>query len=166
MKFLINFQKKGATLIELLLYMGLMAIFLTVISQIFITSLSNQLEAESISSLEQDGRFILARFGYDIGRASSVVTPSSPGEAKTMLKLLIDSDEYVYSLSGNNLVLTNALGADQLNSVNTTVSNLQIVTLGNTGGKFSIRVSFKLTSVFQREKGRETKTFTMVFGTR
>src|SRR3990172_6790072 len=51
-------SRRGFTIIELILYMGMLSILLAVLSQIFVSILNVQLESQSSSSIEQDSRYI------------------------------------------------------------------------------------------------------------
>ncbi len=165
-KFKISNLNRGFTLVELIIYMGLLVIFLLVLSNIFASILDVRTESESISAVEQDGRFIMARLSYDINRASAVSTPASLGGSGNSLTMVIGSVNYTYALSGSNLVLTNDLGTNNLNSSESTISSLSFQRLGNSGGKDTVKIQFTVNSVAQRDKGVETKTFYITGGRR
>jgi len=59
-------MKRGFTLIEILIYMGLMAALIIVLTNVFVTVLETQLESSSTSVVEIDGRYLLSRLIYDI----------------------------------------------------------------------------------------------------
>lgn len=161
-------KMKAFTLIELVIFMGLMAIFLTIISSIFIQSLDIQLEAESVSSVEQDGRYILNRLSYDISRSLVINNPSSPGSTSAVLTFTANNIVYTYALSGSNVVFSDSSTSAQVNSYNSTISGLQFIRRGNgnPGNKTTITATFTVTSKIIRENGAETKTFSGTFGTR
>src|SRR3989344_9090196 len=71
---------RGVTLIELLLYMGLLALFLLVLTDIFVAITSVRTETETTSAVEQDGRFIISRLAYDVSRADSISIPPQLGQ--------------------------------------------------------------------------------------
>src|SRR4030042_5852170 len=73
--------QKGFTLVEILLYMGLLAILLVVLTEILVSILAVKIEFEATSSVEQDSRFLLSRLFYDINRASAITTPGSIGSS-------------------------------------------------------------------------------------
>src|SRR4051812_22940217 len=99
--------RRGFTLVEFLVYMGLLSILLTVMTSIFFSILDVSAEAESISSVEQDGNFILQRFIYDISNAESIALPSSYGVNSSSLQLSINGINYSYSISNGMLQLSN-----------------------------------------------------------
>lgn len=135
--------KKGFTIVELIVFMGLFSILIVVLTQILSSALSLQLESESKSNVEQDGRYILERMMYDINRTQgyninsagtvtppvitpAIVTPAANGASATSLKLNVGGNSYLYSLDGsNNLTLSvNGGTADMLNGFDTSITNL------------------------------------------
>ena len=156
-------MKRGFTIMELLIYMGLTAILLVVLTDIFVSILGVQSESTASSSVEQDGRYILARLSYDLPRASAIVNPSGLGQAATSSAILtIDGANYTYDGSTGNLLM----GTDQLNSFGTRISNLTFQRLGNAGGKNDLQIRFRLTSRINQRKGSETRDFQITLGQR
>ncbi len=151
---------KGFTLVELLLYMGILSVLLSVLVTIFVTAVDVQLESEASSSVQRDGTYILAKLAYDIHRGSTISIPSSLGGETPNLKIVIGGVEYTYSLDGNeNLTLLNNLGTDNLNSYDSKVSALTVKRLGNVGGEDTLKINFTITSRTKRSgtAGYETR---------
>ena len=163
-----NWRRKrpGVTLVELLIYMALVAIFLITLTDIFASILNVRTESEATSSVDEDSRFILARLNYDINRAQSITTPASLGNSTPNLVIVISGINYTYSLNTNNLELINNLGTNNLNSSETQVSGLSFQKIGNAGGKDTVKIQFTITSKTQRPAGPETKTFNTTVGRR
>ena|SRR3990167_10382274 len=159
-------SKKGFSIIELLLYMGILTILLVITMQMFSSIFDIQLESQATSSVAQDSKYIMGRFTYDLNRAESISTPSV-GSLSQTLALIIDGETFTYSLSGGGLILeNNTTGTiDQLNSSETTVSNVSFLRLdGN--GKDSVQMSFTLTSETIRRGGKEVESFQTTAGLR
>lgn len=157
---------KGFTIIEMLLYMGLLAIFLVVVTDILLGAIDVQLESSATSSVATDGRYMINRLSYDISRSQTIVTPSAPGVATSELELVINGQAYRYSLNGSQLELTSPLGTHQLNSGLTDVSGVQFLRLSNPGGKPTISVDITVTSKTVRAKGPEMRVFQTTVGGR
>ena len=155
--------QRGQTLVELLLYMGLLTILLSVLSSIFGSTIDAQLESKSTSSVDQDGRYIIARLEHDFNSidatSTNISTPATPGSTTSTLTITISSVNNTYSLSNGNLQLTNSNGTDNLNSSDTKVSNLSFTRIGTGSSKDTVQASFTLTSTTQRTKGAETRNF-------
>lgn len=136
-------MKKGFSIIEMILYAGLLVLFLGVLSNLFLSSLDIKTESEATSYLGQDARLVLSRLNYDIKRADSIVTPVLGASSSTLI-LNIGGINYTYNLSGENVVLTNNLGSANLNGSETGVTNINFERVGNVGGKNSIKISFTM----------------------
>lgn len=160
--------RSGFTLVELLIYIGIMSILFTILAQIFSSIIDVQLESEANSAVQQEGRFILSRFTYDIHRANTIVTPGALGGQSNSLQLTINGVNYTYALVSGNLQLTNALGTNNLNGPDISVSNLSFTRLGNSvaNAKNTIQISYTVTSKVVRPKGPETKDFQTTIGIR
>jgi prepilin-type N-terminal cleavage/methylation domain-containing protein len=153
---------RGFTLIELIIYMGLLSILLVVMSNIFVTLLETKKDAESTSAVDEDGRFIMARLSYDINRATAVTTPVNSGDIGATLVLTINSQTYTYAQTGNNLTLNDGSGAAQLNGSGTTlVAAPTFQKIRPTGFADTVKVQFSLRSVIQRNGGSETQQFNL-----
>lgn len=159
-------ESKGFTLVEIIMYMGILVFVLLILTQMLTAVLGVRLESEATSALSQDGRFILAKLTRDINRAESIALPATPSAESITLQLVVDGITNTYSISSGNLLLTNNLGSNNLNSYGTTISNLSFRRLGNIGGKNTVTISFTMTSVTEREKGPEVKNFQITAGQR
>lgn len=161
-----NNQDNGFTLIELMLFMAMFSVILIVLSSLFSAIVEKQLETESVSAVENDSKFIIARMLYDISRADSMTTPATLGAQSASLSLVISGITYTYAISGGNLQLTQGVQTDDLNGVGSTISGLNFTRLGNTTGKHTIQVTYTVTSDTVLPSGPETKTISTVIGTR
>ncbi len=154
-------SQKGVTVVELLLYMAILSALLTILTSVFVSALDVASESNAVSSVEQDGNYILARLGYDIHRAKSINIPTSIGTTNNNFQIVINGINYSYSVdANNNLVLTDNLGANNLNSYGSSVSNFSVLRLGNTGKvEDTLKINFTITGRTKRTSGVETKNF-------
>lgn len=160
-------MKKGFTIVELMIYMGLMATILVVLTEMFLSVLELQSETKTISNVEADGRFILARMFHDINRASSIELPSSLGQTADSTQLTIDSIANTYSTDENgNLIITNGYGINSLTGYDSSVSGLTFLRMGNAGGKNSLQIKFTLISRTLTKTGKIVKDFQTTVGIR
>jgi prepilin-type N-terminal cleavage/methylation domain-containing protein len=161
-------SKKGFTLIELVLYIGILSILLGVMSSIFTTVVGVQLESNATSSVDQDGRYLLSKLLYDVKSSSAIVTPANPGNVASSMQITINSINYTYSLDSNsNLqVVNNSTNEiNVLNSYNTSVSNLTFTRIGTGGSSDTIRVAYTLTSRGKElANQQETKSYQTTLG--
>lgn len=156
----------GFTFVELLLYMGILALLLLVQTQIFTSVLGVRLESEANSEVAQDARYIMARLIYDINRAENITQPATPSDQTDSLGLIINGELHTYSQSGENLLLTNNLETNNLNSYGSRISNLSFKRLGNQNGKNTVTVLLTLTSLTRKDSGYETRNIKFSSGLR
>src|SRR5258708_2619087 len=78
--------------------MGLLTILVTIMSSLFKTIVDVQLETKSASSVDQDGRFIIARLTHDMQSSQKIISPANPGDNLTSLQITVNSVNYTYSL--------------------------------------------------------------------
>ncbi len=161
-------NKRGFTLVELLLYLGIFSILLTVTLQMFGSVFELQLESQAKSSVDVDGKFIINRFNYDVSRASSIALPVTLGASESALTIVVNSQSLTYSLSNGDINLSNVSTGttDQLNSTETTASSLSFTRLEGIAGKDLIQMSFTLTSEVTQRKGKEIRSFQTTGGLR
>lgn len=156
----------GFTLVELIIYMGLLTMLILIFTQIFTSILDNQLSSESNSQVAEDGRYIYSRFIYDVNRAQSIVTPANLGDSSNTLSLIINNQAYNYASSSGNLLLTDPTGSYALNGFGTKISNLQFTKIGNVNGKPTVRINFTIVSNISLHGVSETKSFQTTAGLR
>lgn len=156
----------GFTLVELLIYMGILSVILIVLTDILVAAFGVQASSQSTSQVAQDGRYIYSRLIYDINQASDVSTPSALGNTTNTLTLNKDGTTYTYALSGANLVVTDNSGTYQLNSVDTSLSSLQFQRIGNPGGKHTFRISFTVNGIINLNGRFDSKAFLTTAGLR
>jgi len=154
-------SQKGVTVVELLLYMAILATLITILTSIFVSALDVQLESNAVSSVEQDGNYIIARLAYDIHRAQSINVPLSNGASANNFQIVVDGISYTYSTdANNNMILVNDLGTNNLNNYGSSVSAFLVQRLGNTGKvENTLKINFIVTGRTKRVSGVETKNF-------
>lgn len=141
-------------MVELLIYIGLLTLFLTVLTTLFVSIFKLQLTTQSTSSLTQDTRFIITRMGYDIGNAASLAVPDS-----THLQF---NGTNTYFLDENgNLILTIGGISNKLNSLNTSISSISFQKVGDT-----VQVKFTINSNVIEESGPRNQDIQTTYGLR
>ncbi len=138
-------MKKSFTLIELAVFMGLFSILLFILTDIFVNSLKEKSYSDTVSVVNQDGRYILKKLENDINNANSIDSPVL-GQTDNFLSLIVYGQIQTYSLSNGTLNLFKGGETLALNSVYSTVNSISFTRLGNAGGKNSIRIILSLQS--------------------
>lgn len=161
-------KQKGFTIIELIIYIGLFSTVLIILTQIITSTLNLQLENQTISTVEQDSRYILNRLNYDIPRATSITLPSVYGTAgkQTELQVTINGVINRYYLNGGNLMLDYSGNSIRLNGYDSTISNLYFTRYNSSSltpvpgvNLDNIQVEFVVTSKSKDKSGIQTRSF-------
>ncbi len=165
-----RFKWKGFTLIELLIFMGIFSTLLMFLTSLFTTILDVQLEAESYSSIDLDGRYILAKLSHDIQSADSADTVNNyfdlpaTASAGTVLRMRINSEMHTYyASSSGRLQMINPVLHD-LTSSDSSISALLFERIGPGNNSDTIRMSFRLTSNYLRRTGANFRDFQTTMG--
>jgi type II secretory pathway pseudopilin PulG len=159
--------QKGVTIVELIVYIGLLSIFMLVLVDVFVTILNAKLESESTSSLNQDARYIYSRLAYDVGNADSMTLPLNLGNTEGSLQVKTGNVTDTYSLDGSgNLNLYNGTTTMKLNGDDTTLTNLSFTRLGSPDEKPTVKVSFTIKSLVNLQSGEQSRTIDTTFGLR
>jgi type II secretory pathway pseudopilin PulG len=159
-------KTSGFTLVELLMYMGLLSILLVALTTIFVAIIDTQLNAQATSYVAQDGRYIYSRLIADIHKASSVQSPQNLGDTTNSLQMTISSASASYSLADGNLILTDTTGSHVMNSFGTTISDLSFTRIGNVNGKHTFRINFTVSGNRVADSSPEVKDFQTTAGLR
>lgn len=170
MKFLVSklfSVYRGSTLIELLMYMGILTIFIGILSGLFGSVVDVQLASEATSGVSTDANYILNRLIYDIQRAKSVTTPATNGSSSQTLSLNINNSIYTYSKdSSGNLMYSDDTGSYQLNSYTSSISAMTFTKYGNIAGiESTVKINLTVASRVIEKKGQETQTISTTITT-
>jgi type II secretory pathway pseudopilin PulG len=158
-QFTASCRQFGFTLVELLLYLGLVSIFLVLMSGIFFSTLEVETRTYNMTDITTDGQFIINRLNYDVMRATEIVLPTDPGDTATVLQLLIDGENYIFDVDNGILEVTNSNGTFALNSNDIQVTNISFTRLGNLSGRNSIDINLELTTVAEETSGPRSEIF-------
>lgn len=140
----INLQ--GSTVVELVLYMGLLSIFILALFDIFSQILNTQTRSVAVSLVQTNGNFLLTKLTQDINRAESISVPVAIGDTGNTLTLQIGSTSAVYTITDGRLRMVDSTGTYNLNDVDTTISNFNVQKLGNPLGRAGVQLSLTITS--------------------
>lgn len=147
-KYKIQHNNRGISIIELLVYIGLLSIFIIILLDVFTSILGAKLESQSTSTINQDARYIFSKLSYDITNASSFSVPN-------LTTLVVGTD--TYALVGDNLTLNSV----RINGADTKIDALSFVQIGNT-----VKTSFTIESLVDEPSGNQTRVIESTFGTR
>lgn len=139
---------RGVTIVELLVYIGLLSVFMIILVDVFTAILAARLQSQSTSTLNQDARYILSRITYDVENSAIFAVPNP-----TTLTVGTDT----FTLSGNDITLNSV----KLNSLDTKIGSLNFTKIGGT-----VQVTYTIESLVTLQSGTQTQTIQTTLGSR
>ena len=138
-------MKKGFTLVELILYVGIITIVLSALIPFAWSVIGNGVKSGVQEEVNGTARYISERIEFEIRNASGKNSVAANSLSLSEFNAVVDPT--VISLSGGNVTLKQGTGsAVNLNPVNTFVSDLTF-TNNSSGSGQTINISFTLTVV-------------------
>ena len=159
--------KRSFTIIELLLYMGILSIILLVFIDLFVSLTRLRTENESTSNIQQDSSYLINKFIYDVHQAKTISLPLHPPDESNVLNMIIDGTTYSYEVdSENNLIMSDGTNNYQLNGYDTQIPSILFTRLGQDDIHDVIKIKFSVTSRIKNPAGYESQLYETVVGLR
>lgn len=159
--------KRGFTLVELILGMGLLTILLGILLNVFVSSVELKLESEADSALTNDARFIVNRINLDVRDAKAIIEPSMPNGTSQTLIININDVLVEYRVDeAGRLIRIQGADSQLVTSSATRVEAINFTSIGEVGGRNNIQISLNLEAVTQTVRGAENFELEYVIGTR
>lgn len=151
-------MQKGFTLIEIMLYVGLVALFAGLIGAFVPIFLSERVVSQSMTDVYSQARFIAATVGDYVHDATDITSPATSTVSSTLTLSTSDvaTDPTTIFLSGSRLYISEAGSSPvPLTDTNVLVNQFEIANYSGTGASDTITVFLELarnaTSTFQAE---------------
>jgi prepilin-type N-terminal cleavage/methylation domain-containing protein len=96
-------NQRGFTLLELILYIGILAIVMVVIVNIFVALSKGNGNVEARTDVDSNLRYALEKINQDVRAASSVTTPASAGATSSTLVMTVSGSTITYDVSSGQL---------------------------------------------------------------
>lgn len=154
----------GATLIEILLYIGLTSIMILGITSFAHTVLQSKIRAQVINSVEQQGLFVMQMITQTIRNAENINNPAQ-GLTDTSISLNVvnsSNDPTIFNLSNGAInIKEGAVAPIPLTNSRVMASNLTFQNLSrpNTPGTVQIQFTLIRTNPTGRQEYEYSKTF-------
>ncbi|PIS05229.1 MAG: hypothetical protein COT81_02345 [Candidatus Buchananbacteria bacterium CG10_big_fil_rev_8_21_14_0_10_42_9] len=104
--------KNGFTLLELLVYIGILSFVLVVIAGVFITFGQGKGKVDARAEINQNLSLIIGKIQQDLQDADSVSTPSSTNDATSSLSMDVNGTTVSYATSSDSTLFTRTSGSD------------------------------------------------------
>lgn len=154
----------GFTLVELLLYVGISAILLLVISVFLSSLLQSRIKNQTIAEVEQQGAQVMQLIAQTARNAEAITSPAQGANASFLILDVIApaSDPTVFDLSSGAIRITEGAGsAIALTNSRVAASALAFQNLSRAGTPGAIHIQFTLAYV--NPEGRNEYSFTKTF---
>jgi competence protein ComGC len=135
-----NKKKKGFTLIEFLIYMGIVTFFMTMIVLSAINMLYAKAKIIAMGEVNHNARFIMERITYNIRSAESI---SSASEDTLILEMSpAIYNPMIFSLEEGSVVISRGGLEAVLNTDFVRISRLNFIRVGEKGVEIEVVVDF------------------------
>jgi type II secretory pathway pseudopilin PulG len=128
-KFHIPNSSLGFTLLELIIYITILALLSLAIAGVFTSVIRGQSLAEVQIDVNSNLRFAIERMSQDIRAASAVATPATPGgTAANTLVMTVSGTTITYCVAGNQLRRLSGAGTCDTNTDAITTDTVSVST--------------------------------------
>ena len=154
-------KSKGFTLIELILYVGIVGAVLLVVSILLMTLLTSRIKNETVSEVELQGTQAMQLITQNVRNAETVSVPAR-GEISSSLVITKEGENIAFSLDDGVIYIQEGSG-NLINLTNDRVlaSSLLFENTGKENAPDSIRINFILSHV--NHTGRSEYSFIKSF---
>ncbi|MFQ5492588.1 MAG: type II secretion system protein J [Candidatus Dojkabacteria bacterium] len=156
--------RKAFTLVEIILYVGLVSMLLVVVAGFLTSVLQSRERSETVSEVDSQGVKVMQDIIQTVRNAQAINSPTQGNSAATLSLDVVDggADPTVYDLSGGALTITEGGGAVvDLTSGRVTASGLVFENLTRPGTDGIVRIEFTLTHV--NPEGRFEYDYAQIF---
>lgn len=139
-------MKKGLTVLELLLYIGIASVIMGIMSSLYIAIIQSQIRIESRAALTRENEFLTSKLEYYIQHSSSILAPL-PGQESDQLQIKDSQTNTQYNFQEYSGKLTIQYDTSEytLSSTDVTMSNFHVTNTGYDNTRGLAQISYTLT---------------------
>ena len=155
---------KGFTLIEVLLYVAMLAVFVVVISTFWQGLLDVTEKGKAMNTVNTEGQFIMTKILQRIRESNSITSPL-PGNSSPTINLVysnVNLNPTIFDLSSGNLRVSEGPSTfANLNSPDVIISDVVFSNSSGPDSLGSIRVEFEVS--YKNPDGRSNLNYSQTF---
>jgi type II secretory pathway pseudopilin PulG len=139
-------HRPAATLIELLIYLGVLSMIVAVALPMFFSATENRLLQQTISIVEQNGTQMLQNASLHIRNAERIISPAA-GQTGSVLVLQTSSgstDPTIIGISSGTLVIIEHATKQPVSSPQVAIQNFVVRNTSVSATRPSVRITFTL----------------------
>lgn len=144
--------KKGFTLIETIIYMGLLAVILLIVTNLLIASSSFSQEETARLEIQKNGRFAVERIIRDLQASQTISIPSD--SIPTGNLVISNPEQITYNISNNRLVRVDSTSTENVTDNQVKIDSLSFSRIENPGGNTTIKIDLTVNYIGQVEGNR------------
>lgn len=154
--------EKGVTLVEVLLYLGLLVVFITAAVGLYGSTVTAETRNRAANEVEDQGMLILNRIRSELGSAETISAPATGSSGSTLTFSKYNGDQIEFTLSGNDATISRNSGTPVvINSSSVSVNSLTFT--DNSSGtpnhvNIELSVSHANPSVPEKEYSADLRT--------
>lgn len=157
-------NERGFTLIETLLYFGLLAIILAIIAATIASVASDKIKLEMIQEVNQNARMVMQTVTKNVNNAASISSPSDGNQSSTLTLAMPDAGEDPIVIDLDNGMVRISVDGDTpvpLTTNEVSVTELVFSNITPTNGSGSVRVEMTIgsSSTSNRQEYQISETF-------
>ncbi len=161
---MLNVSEKGFSLVEVLLYVGILGILVLSISGFFTLIISSRAKGQVMMEINDQGNFLVNIITQKIRNAESINSPAvGTNDISLSLDVInINDDPTVFNVSGDIFYITEGAGSPvELTNNRILVTNLNFnnVSLADTPGLISFQFTLSHVNLDNRQEYNYSKTF-------
>lgn len=149
-------RNRGFTLIELIIYSGILVVVLTFTGEYLYSIGQARINNAARVEVAQAAELIINKVRSDVTGCLAILNPTG-SEPSPNLNITIDENTIIYSLSDSTINRSVGGVVDRLSSNQVRASDLVFNKIANPGGIITIQIRFTLTSLAQLSGGRNVQ---------
>ena len=124
--------RSGFTLMELALYIAILAVMTIVVSNTFLILNKGGVNVEAKSELNSNFHFVIEKIKRDVSSATAISSPAGAGANSTLLEVTVGGQLIKYTVSNNRVGRqSNNLPIEYVSSDSVNITNLNFLRLEN-----------------------------------
>lgn len=138
--------RAGVSLIELIIFLGVFAMIISVALPLFFSATENRLLQQTISVVEQNGTQMLQNTSIHVHASERIISPA-PGQTGSVLVLQtgdVSTDPTIIGISSGSLVIIKHATKEPVSSPQVAITNLIFRNTSTSTTRQSVKMSFKL----------------------
>lgn len=155
-------HRQGTTLIELLIFIAILAITAVSMIPLLFTATEDRLLQQTISVVEQNGAQLMQTIAYHVRHAEKIVSPAagSSGAVLVIQTASGSTNPIIFGVSTGSLVIVQRTVKQVLSSAQVAVGDFHVVNTSSSATRQNVLISFTISRTIRLQSPRSySRTF-------